>query len=269
MPHSPLRLFLPFLLHKGSILPLVLSMLYLLPGRLDAKESYGRPFNPGDHFYYDVKWGIMKVGEVEMLVERAEEGEVGELKFILLLRTTPWADLLYRVRNRIESFTDGEVTQTLHYRKNQREGSLHREIVVDVDWDKQSAQYSNFGEPLDPIPIEPGCQDPYSILFAYRLHEKKIGQTIRIPVTDGKKTLMTEIEIVRKERVKVEAGKFDCVSVSADVKGLGGVFRKSENAAIDLWFSNDEHEIIVKMTSSVNVGKFRVELRKYVLGKSA
>ena len=269
MPHRRSHFFLPFPLDKGSILPLLLVMLNLLPGRLDAKESYGRPFNPGDHFFYDVKWGIMKVGEAEMLVERAEESEVGELKFILLLRTTPWADLIYRVRNRIESFTDGEVTQTLHYRKDQSEGRLHREIVIDVDWDKQSARYSNFGKPLDPIPIEPGCQDPYSILFAYRLKDKKIGQRIRIPVTDGKKTIMTEIEILREERVKVRAGKFNCVSVSADVKGLGGVFSKSENAAIDLWFSNDEHRIIVKMISSVHVGQFRVELRKYVLGKSA
>ncbi len=269
MPHPRSRLFLLFLLDKGIILPLVLGMLYLLPGRLDANGSFERPFNPGDHFFYDVKWGVMKVGEAEMLVQRAEESEVGDLKFILLVRTTPWADLLYKVRNRIESFTDEKVTQTLHYRKNQREGGLHREIVIDVDWDKKSAQYSNFGEPLDPIPIEPGCQDPYSILFAYRLHEKKIGQRIRIPVTDGKKTIMTEIEIVREEKVKVEAGRFDCVGVSADVKGLGGVFSKSENAAIDLWFSQDEHKIIVKMTSSVNVGKFRVELRKYVLGKSA
>ena len=264
MPHRPSRLPL----QKGILFPLLLGMLFSLPGQLESVGSKGRPFHPGDHFYYDVKWGIMKVGEAEMLVERAEEGEFGELKFTLLLRTTPWADLLYRVRNRIESYTDGEATQSLHYRKNQREGSLHREITVEFDWDEQSAQYSNFGEQLDPIPIERGCQDPFSILFAYRMHEKHVGQTIRIPVTDGKRTLMSEIEIVQEEGVKVEAGKFDCLSVSADVKGLGGVFSKSEDASIDLWFSNDEREIIVKLISSVNVGRFRVELRKYVLGKS-
>ena len=262
MPHCPFRTFLD----KGILFSILLGMLSILPGQPDANGSQARPFNPGDRLFYDVKWGIMKVGEVEMRVERVEEGELGELKFIMLLRTTPWADLLYKVRNRIESYTDAEVTQSLRYRKNQREGSLHREIVVEFDWDEQSAQYINFGEPMDPISIQSGCQDPFSILFAYRLHKKQIGQTIRIPVTDGKRTITTEIEILREEQVRVEAGKFDCLTVSADVKGLGGVFSKSEDASIDLWFSNDERDMIVKMTSSVSVGKFRVELRKFVLG---
>ncbi len=267
MSHTKSHLTLVFPYDKGRILPLVLGVVFMLPGWLFAAEPARRPFNPGDHFYYDIKWGIMKVGEAEMLVEKSDDGMPGELKFILLVRTTSWADLFYKVRNRVESYTDAKVTQTLHYRKNQNEGRLHRDIVVEVDWEEKSAQYSNFGERLDPIPIEPGCQDPFSILFAYRLEEIAIGNRIQIPVTDGKKTITTEIEIVKEERVKVRAGKFNCLRVAPDVKDLGGVFSKSKNSTIDIWFSNDEHKIIVKMSSSVSVGKFNVALSKYVLGE--
>jgi hypothetical protein len=73
---------------------------------------------------------------------------------------------------------------------------------------------------------------------------------------------------MEREKVKVKAGRFDCVRVRPDIKDLGGVFSKSKNSSMDLWFSDDNQKLIVKMSSSVSVGSFKVELRDYVLGDS-
>jgi len=247
---------------------MVFSLLFLLPSLVRAQD--GRAFQPGDHFSYDLKWGILKVGEAEMIVEACSESETGDLKFTLRIRTTSWADTFYKVRNHIESRTDAEVTRSLYYRKTQVEGSREKDIVVSFDWDEKKAQYTNFGEIEGKLPVEleDGTYDPFSILFAFRMHDMPVGEKISMPVTDGKKMIQAEIHVTEKERLKVKAGKFDCVHVVPDIKDLGGVFSKSKDASMDLWFTDDEHRIIVKMSSKVSVGSFRAELREYTLGES-
>ena len=268
MPYSKKRLVLHFPYDKMRILPVILTVLIMLPDWMSVEAKEDRPFNVGDHFYYDIKWGIFKVGEAEMLVEETGEEHPGDLKFVLLVRTTSWADTFYRVRNRIESCTDAMISKSLHYTKNQREGGRRREIVVTFDWDQKEAQYSNYGETIEPVGIMENCHDPFSVLFAYRLENFVLGEHILIPVTDGKQSIMTDIAVLKRENIKVKAGRFDCMRVRPDVKDLGGVFSKSKDSSMDIWFSNDNHKLIVKMTSSVNIGSFKVELRKYVLGDS-
>lgn len=265
MAISDTRLELRFPYDKARMLPMVLTVLMLLPGWIMADDD-DRPFNVGDHFNYDIKWGFLKVGEAEMIVEEAGADEPGELKFVLLVRTTSWADTFYRVRNRIESNTDATITKSLHYLKDQQEGGRKRDIKVTFDWEKKEAQYSNYGEAIPPISIDENCHDPFSVLFAYRLKEFVDGEHIKIPVTDGKKTIISDIKVTGREKIKVKAGRFDCVRVRPDIKDLGGVFSKSKDSSMDLWFSDDKHKLIVKMSSSVSVGSFKVELRDYVLG---
>ncbi|MFP4283307.1 MAG: DUF3108 domain-containing protein, partial [Opitutales bacterium] len=45
-----------------------------------------------------------------------------------------------------------------------------------------------------------------------------------------------------------------------DIKDLGGVFRKSDDASVRFWFSDDERQLPLRMESSVAVGKFWAEL---------
>lgn len=268
MPYPKTRLFLNFPNDKVRMTPLILAILFMMPSLVTADVEAERPFNVGDHFYYDIRWGILKVGEAEMLVEAAGEENKGDLRFVLLVRTSSWADTFYKVRNRIESYTDAEVTKTLHYVKSQREGSREREVTVTFDWDSNTAQYTNFDDKMDPISIPVDCQDPFSVIFAFRLREFNLGERISVPVTDGKKSLVAEIDVLEKETIKVKAGSFDCLRVRPDVKDLGGIFSKSKDAHMDIWFSDDKHKLIVKMSSSVSVGRFKVELRDYVLGDS-
>ncbi len=268
MLYPKTRLILNFPYDKVRMTPLVLAVLFMLPSLVTADTNDDRPFNVGDHFYYDIKWGILKVGEAEMLVEAAGEENPGDLKFVLLVRTSSWADTFYKVRNRIESYTDAEVTRALHYVQDQYEGGREREITVTFDWDSNTAQYKNFEDKRTAISIPADCQDPFSLLFAYRLKEFEPGKRISVPVTDGKKSVTADIEVLERETIKVKAGKFECLRVRPDVKDLGGVFSKSKNAHMDIWFSNDKHKLIVKMSSSVSVGRFKVELRDYVLGDS-
>ena len=62
------------------------------------------------------------------------------------------------------------------------------------------------------------------------------------------------------ERVKVEAGTFDCIVVEPLMKE-GGLF-KSEGRVI-IWLTNDEKKIPIKVSTKVVIGSIDAELREY------
>jgi len=84
-------------------------------------------------------------------------------------RTYPVIDLFYKVRDRIDAYTDAAMTHSILYKKR-KEGKSKRNVVVNFDWAKPEAQYSNFGKKSNPIPIQPGSFDPLSVFYAFRLH---------------------------------------------------------------------------------------------------
>ena len=80
------------------------------------------------------------------------------------------------------------------------------------------------------------------------------------PVTDGKKSVIGKAMVVKKERIQVPGGSFDTYLVEPDLKDLGGVFRKSKNAKLEVWVTSDARHIPVKIKSKVIVGSFVAEL---------
>ena len=58
-------------------------------------------------------------------------------------------------------------------------------------------------------------------------------------------------------------GKIRSFKVNLDIKHLSGVFKKSADAELVVWFSADQRRIPVKVRSKVAVGHFTLELVDY------
>ena len=120
------------------------------------------PFSPGEKLIFELKWTVVKAGEavVEVMPFESVNGEKA-YHFVMTVKSTPFIDKVYKVRDRIDAYCDVEMSRSLLFKKKQREGRSKRDIVVTFDWDKQQAQYANFGEKQNPISILPGSFDPY------------------------------------------------------------------------------------------------------------
>lgn len=233
------------------------------PDATEAKAAEDLPFPPGEKLTYEIRWSIFPVGTatLEFLGPVEFNGEEA-YKIILTARTNSFADGFFKVRNYNASWVDAQFTKPLHYIKLQNEGKERREVVVTFDWDQNKAQYSDFGNKRDPIDIADGSWDPLSIVYAVRAMRFADVKELDIPTTDGKKLMMTEIDVKGTDRIRVPAGTFETLVVVPDTKDLGGVFKKSDNAGITFWFSNDDRHLPVRMSSSVAVGSFVAELVK-------
>ena len=218
------------------------------------------PFYPGEKLTFEAKWSFIPAGEaiLEILPIETTNG-VRAYHFVMTAKTYPYIDLFYKVRYRIDAYTDLDITRSLLY-EEKKEGKSKKDIVVKFNWKKHEAQYSNFGNKRKPISIMPGSFDPLSVFYAFRLNDLKDNRELKAPVTDGKKCIMGKAKVVKRETITVPSGTYDTYLVEPDLEHIGSVFDKTKNAKVKIWVTADPRRIPVKIKSKVALGSFVGEL---------
>ncbi len=224
-----------------------------------AKENRV-PFSPGEKLTFQVRWAFIPAGEAVLQVYPIETMNGRKVyHFALTARSYPIVDLVYKVRDRIDAYTDEKMSHSILY-KETKEGKRKKKVVVHFNWEKGEAQRSNFGEKMAPVPIKPGTFDPLSVYYALRLHDLKENMELEKPLTDGKKWILGRARVVKREKVTVLTGTYDTYLVEPDLEHIGGVFKKSKDAKLQIWVTADHRRIPVKIKSKVAVGSFVGEL---------
>jgi hypothetical protein len=218
------------------------------------------PFSVGEKLNFQVRWTLIPAGEfvLEVLPIETVNG-IRSYHFSLTARTYPFIDLFYKVRDQIDAFTDSEMTHSILYKKKQG-GKSKRDVIVNFNWEKLEAQYADFGKKREPISLLPGSFDPLSVFYAFRLHDLKEDMEILKPVSDGKKCVVGKARVIKREKIKVVSGYYDTYLVEPDLKHIGGVFKKSKDAKLQVWVTADSRRIPVQIKSKVIVGSFVAEL---------
>ena len=244
---------------KIILLAAALTVLTVLPAR--AGEP---PFGPGERMEYEIYWTVFHAADavLEVLDDTEMRGEPARY-FKATATSAEWIDNIYRVRDTIEAWTDMDVGYSLRYMKDQNEGSYHKK--VDLVFDKKSNLSHRYSRGkysmslVQPVAVF----DPMSILFAFRKYDLYAGMRFAANVSDGKKSVVSEAVVEKREDVETDLGEFRCFKVKIDVKHLSGVFNKSKDASLYVWFTADARRIPVKVRSKVSVGHFSMELVGY------
>ena len=236
---------------------ILLCVLVLAPHAAAGREG-PLPFCPGERLHFALRWERVPAGEATLAVmpETTLDG-LPALHLRMTARTNAFVDVFYKVRDQVDAYTAPDLSRTLLYEKRQREGGYERDITVRFLWDRSKARYSNtLNGPKEPILILPGTLDPLSIFFGFRASTIEQGATYMAPVTDGVKCVIGSATVTGRERVTVPAGQFETLVVEPELRHIGGVFRKSEDAAIRVWITDDERHMPVMVASKVAVGRF-------------
>ena len=248
-------------------LPVIMAMLIVHVCSQSTLAKEGKfPFHPGERMVFEVKWAFIPAGEGVLEVKPIEDlGGVPSYHFVFTAKTNEVVDLIYKVRNKVESYVDTAMTHSILYKQRER-GKSRKDVTVHFDLAKLQAQYSLFGEKKEPVPITPGTFDPLSVFFALRLYDPNILKEISIPVSDGKKCVMGRARIIKRERIRVAGVAYDTFLAEPELEHIGGVFRKSPHAKIQIWVTADQRRIPVRIKSRVIVGSFTADLVSYEEG---
>ena len=208
----------------------------------------------GENLVYDVKFGFLNVGTATMSV-------VG----IDTIRGRPaWHTRLeieggipgYRVHDILESWIEVANFRSLRFRQETAEGRRNRIIVYEIMPD--SGIYRETGKPERPTVKSP--LDDGAFLYYVRALPLDTGRTYDIERYFIPEKNPVTLQVARREQVEVPAGKFAAVVVKPIIK-TGGIF--SKNGRAEIWFTDDDRRLMVRMETHVVFGTLQLQLREF------
>jgi hypothetical protein len=176
-------------------------------------------------------------------------------------RTNKAFDMIYKVRDRHESYMDMEHLYSLRFEKHLREGKFRRDKEVDFDQKNHIAVYPDME-----VGIPPNTQDFISALYYIRTIDLEPGQAVWMPNHSDGKNYPIFVKAIRRETVEVPAGRFDCLVVEP-VLETSAIFENT--GKLTIWLTDDNFRMPVLMRSKVVVGSFEAVLKEFTLSPEA
>lgn len=220
------------------------------------------PFNVGERFDYEVRFGPVKVGTGHMEVT-AREIVRGRDAW----HTAFWVHggtFFYEVNDVLESWIDVQTFSSLRFVQQLEEGSQDRERHFEIYPDrgyfietksvngrmKEGKEEKTVDNPLD----------DGSFLFFIRTIPLKVGENYVFNRYFRPDRNPVRVRVLRRERITVPAGTFDAIVIQPVIK-TKGIF--SENGRAEIWLSDDDKRMMLQLKSRLSFGSLNLFLRSY------
>ncbi len=214
------------------------------------------PFGVGERLKFEIKYGFISAGTATLgIPETVTERGYECYRIVSLAESNSFFSAFFTVRDVAESYLDTRELVPRRFEKRLREGDFRAHDIVLFDHDRHVAIYPKRGDRL--VPISVGAQDILSSLYYVRMMDLTVGRSTFIDNHADKKNYPLEIKVLRKERVEVPAGRFDCLVVEPVMRGAG-LF--SHQGRLTVWLTDDAARIPVLMKSKIMVGSISAVL---------
>jgi len=216
------------------------------------------PFGPGERMEYDVKFGVLRVGNAHMEVVALDN-----LRGRPAWHTAFWVqggNFMYRVNDVYESWMDAETLSSLRFVQMLEEGGKDTERRFEIYPERaifiQTSKKPPKEEPSVSQPLDDG-----SFLYFLRTIPLEVGKTYDFNRYFRPDRNPVRIKVLRRESVKVPAGTFNAIVVQPVIK-TKGIF--SENGHAEVWLSDDDRHIMLQLKSKLSFGSLNLYLKSYV-----
>ena len=230
---------------------LILFYLIVFPPNIQAEPKVP------EKFVYYIFWSGIRAGKATLDFEDAPEG----ITIKSHATSASFISIFYKVDDIAQSllYPNGYPSQ---YILKIREGRHRRYKAtffgIKQDNEPQKVIYNN---KLDRETVEFNLErqafDPLSGFYEIRKRPLEVGHSEYIDVFDSKKLWNVEVQVIRKETVRVPAGKFKTIVIKPILQSEGLFMKKGE---IHIWLTDDEKKIPVMIKSKVKIGSFVAKL---------
>jgi hypothetical protein len=211
-----------------------------------------------DRLSYTVEWRLIHAGNAVI--------ESGPNSATVKLESAGLVSALYKIQDnyRVQFDSSFCVGSSL---MNSKEGSRHRETAINFDRNRNRASLvekdvdRNVVVSKTDIPIPNCVHDVVAGLLRLRRTKVEVGQSVQLPLSDGRKSAAVKIEAQERERVTTPAGAFN--TVRCEVNVLNGVVY-SRAGRVFVWLTDDERRLPVQIRLRMNfpLGTVTLELEK-------
>ncbi|OGC75990.1 MAG: hypothetical protein A2145_00755 [candidate division Zixibacteria bacterium RBG_16_40_9] len=238
--------------------PVVDSLVSNKPARNIENKSFG----VGEKLEYSVNYGFINAGSAIMEIDAIIDIRGHKcFRIISTAKSNNFFSTFYRVNDRVLSFIDVAGIYSIWFEKHLREGNFKSDRWVSFHQDKNIA----INNKSDTIAIPEFVQDVLSAMYYIRTQPLEVGKSILVDNHTDNKNYPLEVKILRKEKIKVDAGKFECFVVEPLLQEGAGVFQ--HKGKLTVWLTDDQYRLPVLMKSKIFVGSISAELERYSLGR--
>lgn len=214
-------------------------------------------FQAGEQLNYKLRYGFLTAAEANLKVEstdvKFDGGEV--LHLIAEGKTSGAFNVLYKVRNRYDSYISRTILSPFLYTENIHESNYRRTDKARFYQEQhkivsKKGTFKGDGQTFDLV-------SAYYFARNLDLTKVKYGEKFVMDyfLDDGVTKL--DIQYVGKERVNTALGSFNCLKFSPSIQP-GRIFRK--DSKLYLWITDDGNRIPVKAQVELLVGSVTMEL---------
>jgi hypothetical protein len=217
----------------------------------------------GEVIEYRVSFGIVPAGKAKLsVIDTATINGLPVLHAISTARTAKAFDLVFKVRDSVETWFNSDSVYVLRARKKLSEGRWKEENYVEFNLENGTARWWKNGKEKQMMPVEPRVQDVLSAGYKARTLPLAVGDTFSIKTHDVDKTYDLLVFVLGRESVETPAGTFDCFKVEPVLRS-GGLFKKEKGARVFIWVTADKRRIPVQMSSKVSFGSVSAVMESY------
>jgi hypothetical protein len=262
-------------LHSRRLFNFALSvvlcgMAYISPGQQESVATIGPapkqivpprpnyPFPDGQSYVYGVEWHLISAGTGIVRMETAGN----ERKVIATAESQGAVNVIFPVHDRFEARFDPRTFCSLSIFKHSEEGAHKRETAIKFDYARKKSVLDEKNlKTAETKKVEndlEGCATDVITGFYYlQSLPLQVGATYEFPISDGK-TTMVRATVEKREQIKVPAGTFPALLVTAQATS-GPLQSKGK---VWVWYSDDSSHIPVQMRAKLGWGTLLFRLQK-------
>jgi hypothetical protein len=215
------------------------------------------PFAVGEKMEYDVKFGVLRVGNAHMEVVGLDN-----LRGRPAWHTAFWVrggNFMYRVNDVYESWMDAETLSSLRFVQELEEGGKDTERRFEIYPERSIFVQTSKKPPKEEASVSQPLDDG-SFLYFIRTIPLEVGQTYDFNRYFRPDRNPVRIKVLRKEKVSVPAGSFNAIVIQPVIK-TKGIF--SEDGHAEIWLSDDDRHIMLQLKSRLSFGSLNLFLKSY------
>lgn len=226
-------------------------------GRAEEKPK------PSEILQYSIEWRLVRAGTATL--SRTPLGTAG-WRADLHLESAGLVNKLFRVNDDYNVTFDPAFCASSTY-MHAEEGSRRRETSVHFNRETKKSTYVEKDLLKNTVALQkeldiPVCvQDVVTALQKLRALKLEPGQSVQMPVTDGKRLVSAKIEAQEKETVKTPTGTYQTIRYEANLFNDVLYVRKGR---LFLWMTNDDKKLLVQLRVRLSfpVGTISLALEK-------
>ena len=230
----------------------ILASLLFAALRLDAADIVT------ERLTYTIEWRLIHAGNAVL--------ESGPSSSSVKLQSAGLVSTLYMIQDSYRVQFEAPFCATASL-MDAREGSRHRETAVNFDRNRNRAFLTekdlvkNTTASRTDVQIPNCVHEVLSGLLRLRRMKVDIGQSVQLPVTDGRKSAAVKIEAQEREKVNTPAGTFN--TVRYEISLLNGVVYLRPGRVF-VWLTDDDRRLPVQIRLRMDfpMGTVTLDLEK-------